>query len=444
MMGRSLFLRLSLLAATLILIALVLGGAGVAWLFERELTRRAADDLSQHLRGIAGQVRLDADGLSLTSMPTDPRFAEPYSGLYWQVDAPGHRLRSRSLWDFTLPPPSPGEADLPEQLDGPNGSSLLALRRRVVLPAPTGETEVTITAAIDRRDLATARNELLRLLIPSLGLLGLLLIAAMATFLHVALRPFRILSAGMRALHSGGSRVLHGRFPDEVQPVVDDLNRLIAFQDAAVERAQAQAGDLAHGLKTPLALLDAAARQAAARGENELSKQVEEQVRAMDRHVVRALARARAGVVAKLGYMPAPIKPVVTKAVNAVSRLTSTRGLRWEIQINADPQFYGDPGDLTEMLGNLLDNAGKWAKSCVMITALMQDHALHVTVEDDGPGIPEIDIGRVERGRRWDESSPGSGFGLASTRDLAEAYRGKLVLQRSPLGGLAASLILPR
>jgi signal transduction histidine kinase len=443
-MGRSLFFRLNLLAAVLILMALSLGGAGLGWLFERELERRAVHDLSQHLRMIAGQARLDADGLSLGSTPTDPRFAEPYSGLYWQVDAPGLRLRSRSLWDFTLRPHAPDEADLSEHLDGPNGSSLLAARRRVVLPAPTGETEVTITVAIDRRDLATARNELLRLLVPSLLLLGMLLIAAMATFLHFALRPFRILGAGMRAIHSGRTHALHGRFPDEVQPVVNDLNRLIAFQDAAVERAQAQAGDLAHGLKTPLAVLDAAAREAASRGENELSKQVEEQVRAMDRHVARALARARAGVVAKLGYRPTPVGPVVTKAVNALSRLTSDRRLQWEVRIDDDPQFSGDPGDLTEMLGNLLDNAGKWAASHVRVTARMQEKALHITVEDDGHGIPEMDIRRVERGRRWDESSPGSGFGLASTRDLAEAYRGRLVLQRSSLGGLAVSLIFPQ
>jgi signal transduction histidine kinase len=444
MTRRSLFGRLSILAGILIVSALALAGGGLTFLFERELERRAVYDLSQHLRTIAAQTRIDGQQPVLDAAPADPRFAEPYGGLYWQIDAPpGGRLRSRSLWDFSLTAPVPATTGEPwvGTLAGPNGTTLLAVSRRLVVPSPGGETDVAVTLALDRGDLIAARGDFLRLLAPSLLLLAALLTAAIAFFLHSALHPFRTLGAGLRAIHAGRTRTLPGRFPDEVQPVVDDLNRLIAFQDAAVKRARTQAGDLAHGLKTPLAVLGAVARDAAGGGFKKLASDIDEQVRAMSLHVSRALARARAGLVGRLAYQPTSVRAVATKAVNALGRLSGARELTWEAQIDGDPQFRGDAGDLTEMLGNLLDNAGKWAATQVRLTAAARDGELRVAVEDDGPGMPDAEMGRIERGLRWDESSPGSGFGLAITRDLVEAYGGRLVLKRSSLGGLEVSLV---
>lgn len=444
MIGRSLLVRLGILAGVLIVLALASGGAALTWLFEREVERRAVYDLTQHLQTIAAQVRIDGDRPVLDATPADPRFNEPYSGLYWQIEtSSGERLRSRSLWDFSLPvgqlPSTPAVSSA--TLAGPDSAVLIAASRRLVLQAGSQTAGVVVTVALDRRDIAAARHEFLRVLVPSLLVLAASLIAAMAAFLRAALRPFRTLGAGLKAVHGGATRTLPGRFPDEVQPVVDDLNRLIAFQDAAVAEARAHAGDLAHGLKTPLAILEAVTRDAAEQGRDELANEIGEQVRAMDSSVRRALARARAGLVGRLGHRPIPVRPAMTRIVDAMRKLTRSRDLQWHVQIHGDPIFRGDAGDLTEMLGNVLDNAAKWARTEVRITATAENGQLQLVVEDDGPGIPDTKIELVERGRRWDEAVAGSGFGLAITRDLAAAYSGMVTLERARSGGLRVSLV---
>ena len=446
MIGRSLFVRLTILSGALILLALALGGVALTWLFEREVERRAIYDLTQHLQPLAAQVRIDNDRPALDAEPADPRFNEPYSGLYWQIETPsGGRLRSRSLWDFNLPADRTASATKPHigMATMPNGLELISISRRVVLESPAGAGNALITVALDRRDIVTARSAFLQFLIPSLLVLAALLTAAMATFLHMALRPFRTLSTGLKAIHSGATRTLSGRFPDEVQPVVDDLNRLIAFQDVAVAEARAHAGDLAHGLKTPLAILGAVARDMTDRGQSDLAKDIGEQVHAMDSHVQRALARARVGLVGRLGGQSTPVRPIVTKAIEALGKLNRSRDLQWRLRIDGEPMFDGEAGDLTEILGNLLDNAGKWASGIVSITAATKNGQLRFVIEDDGPGMPHHAIDSIERGKRWDNEVDGTGFGLAIVRDLVAAYGGMLAFESADLGGLRVVMTFP-
>jgi signal transduction histidine kinase len=446
MIGRSLFVRLTILSGVLILLALALGGVALTWLFEREVERRAIYDLTQHLQTLAAQVRIDNDKPVLDAEPADPRFNEPYSGLYWQIQTPsGERLRSRSLWDFNLPADKAASATKPHigVSTTPGGLELISISRRVMLESLAGTGSALITVALDRRDIVTARSAFLQFLIPSLLVLAALLTAAMATFLQLALRPFRTLSAGLKAIHSGTTRTLSGRFPDEVQPVVDDLNRLIAFQDVAVAEARAHAGDLAHGLKTPLAILGAVARDMTDRGQTDLAKDVGEQVHAMDNHVRRALARARVGLVGRLSGQSTPVRPIVTKAIEALGKLNQSRDLQWRLQIDGEPMFEGDAGDLTEILGNVLDNAGKWASRTVSVTAATKNGQLHVAIEDDGPGMPPHAIDSIERGKRWDNEVDGTGFGLAIVRDLVSAYGGMLAFEHADLGGLRVVMTFP-
>lgn len=446
MIGRSLLTRLTLLSGALILLALALGGVALTWLFEREVERRAVYDLTQHLQTLAAQVRIDNDKPVLDAEPADPRFNEPYSGLYWQIETPsGERLRSRSLWDFNLPADRAASTTKPHvgMSKAPGGIELISVSRRVTTESPAGAGNALITVALDRRDIVTARGAFLQFLIPSLLVLSALLTAAMATFLHMALRPFRTLSAGLKAIHSGATRTLSGRFPDEVQPVVDDLNRLIAFQDVAVAEARAHAGDLAHGLKTPLAVLGAVARDMTDRGQTDLANDIGEQVHAMDSHVRRALARARVGLVGRLSARSTPVRPIVTKAIEALEKLNRSRDLHWRLTIDGEPTFDGDAGDLTEILGNLLDNAGKWASRTVNVAVATRDDQLRFAIEDDGPGMPDHAIDSIERGRRWDNKIGGTGFGLAIVRDLVAAYSGRLTFKRADSGGLRVTMRFP-
>ena len=451
MKSRSLVVRLAALAAALIVLALTLAGLGLATIFDRELDRRAESELSQIVRILAGQITLDQNGAPIGNLALpDPRFSGPYSGLYWQVaPATGSHLRSRSLWDFelpVLPDASPGERRTID-LTGPNGSRLIAVTQTIAVSKGDrdgeAETPVQVTAALDRSDLASAQRSFRNLLVPSLVALGICLSGAMWLFLRLALRPLQGLARGLRQIHLGKARALPGAFPSEVQPVVDDLNRLIAFQDAAAEKARARASDLAHGLKTPLAVLDALSRQAHGEGRTELSGAINEQTSLMQKQVNRALARARAGFVTALGRATVPAAPLVEKLAGALRRLPSERPLDWDVTVASGAVFAGDEADFMEMLGNVLDNARKWARGRIRFTATMIGGATVFTVEDDGPGLEAEHAAQIERGRRWDETTPGTGFGLAITRDLVESYGGTLMLDRSPLGGLRVTLSIP-
>jgi len=444
---RSLAFRLTSAATALIVLALSLAAFGLRTIFSEEIERRAAIELGEIVRAIAAQVRIDADGAPVMDVELpDLRFGVPYGGLYWQVStAGGQTSRSRSLWDLVLfvPDHRPDGARWVIDLDGPNSSRLLSVVQDISVPAATGDASLQVVAALDRSDLTASQQSLFRLLILSLGGLGIILVVAMAAFIRLALRPFDELGRGLRIIHAGGSRSLPGRFPDEVQPIVDDLNQLIQFQDAAIERARTQAGDLAHVLKTPLAVLGAVARQAASRERGDIAGQIQEQVVQMQRQIDRVLARARAGIGSTLGQKAVPVAPVADKVLRTFARLSDSPDIRWDSDIAPGAVFPGEEGDLTEILGNLLDNARKWARHRVRLTAIVTAEGLRLCVEDDGPGIPDDQVLQITRGRRWDETQPGSGFGLAITRDLAEGYQGQLALDRSGLGGLSVIITIP-
>jgi len=448
MRTHSLLFRLGSAAAILIALALALAGFGLWLIFNQEIERRATNELDQIVKFVAAQVRIEADGSPVVDgAPADQRFETPYGGLYWQVSTrDGQRARSRSLWDTTLPDPK----DMPDgrrhvtDLQGPTGAPLLAVVQAITVAAPDGkDVPLQVIAAIDRADLAAARHTFLRLLAFSLIALGLLLIGAMAIFLRLALRPFDHLGHGLKAIRAGESHALAGTFPDEVQPVVDDLNRLIQFQRTAVERARRQAGDLAHGLKTPLTVLGALARQAAEDGRDDIAQSIDGEVHQMRRQVDRVLARARANAGPTLGGKTVAVKPVAAKVVRAFERLAEDKMLRWVVNVAPDARFPGAEDELTEILGNLLDNACKWARSEIRLTANVSEEVLDLCVDDDGSGLSAEQASQIGRGQRWDETQPGTGLGLAITRDLAEARRGSLALVRSDLGGARAHVRIP-
>lgn len=254
--------------------------------------------------------------------------------------------------------------------------------------------------------------------------------------LRKALAPFKTLRAGLSSVREGRSQRLEGDHPSEIQPLVDDLNALLEDREQAVTRALTTAGDLAHGLKTPLAVL-AQAEMAAT-----LHQQVERMQRQIDYHLARA--RATASSRAAPGVRCA-VLPSVEGLVRTMRRLHAERDLTIDTDVSPAHEICGRREDLDEMLGNLIDNACKWARSRVAIASSIDDVQLIITVDDDGPGLdPLMRTQVLQRGVRADQKVHGSGLGLAIVSDLAELYGGSIVLETSPLGGTRAWLRLPR
>jgi signal transduction histidine kinase len=261
-----------------------------------------------------------------------------------------------------------------------------------------------------------------------------------------ALAPFAALRAGLTSIRSGRSQKIEGHYPGEVQPLVDDLNALLAERERAVEKALSTAGDLAHGLKTPLAVLGQEAEQADAAGHHELAATLRQQLDRMQRQVEYHLARARATVSSRSAPgLRCAVLESVEGLVRTMRRLHAERDLTVMTDISPEHAIRGRREDLDEMLGNLLDNACKWARSRVAISSAVQGDMLVICVDDDGPGIdPSMRAQVLQRGVRTDQQLPGSGLGLSIVRDLTELYGGTITLEVSPIGGTRARLELPR
>ena len=275
-------------------------------------------------------------------------------------------------------------------------------------------------------------------------LVGLVLMAAGILGLRQGLTPFRHLRERLMAVRRGESRRVEGDYPNEIQPLIDDLNALLEDREKAVKRAFATAGDLAHGLKTPLTLLAQEADRASASENPDWADSITQQVERMSRQVNYHLARARAAASGAAGAVPGPVAPCADALVRTLSKLHAARSLEILSTVGQDVFARVQREDLDEMLGNLLDNACKWAKSRVVLGASQAGSMIVFTVDDDGPGLAlYLRTVVLERGVRIDEGAPGSGLGLAIVRDLAEIYRGSVSLDDSPLGGLRARLSLP-
>jgi signal transduction histidine kinase len=256
-------------------------------------------------------------------------------------------------------------------------------------------------------------------------------------FLRSGVRPLQRLKARMAAVRDGSAQRVEGRYPGEVQPLIDDLNALLDHREKLVARAVAKAGDLAHGLKTPLAVL----AQEAERADPEVAAAIRQQVERMRQQIDYHLAHARA---AASGSTPGTRCNVLESAEGLARTLLRLRGVPIDVSISPEHAVRAEREDLDEMLGNLLDNACKWARSRVSIASAELDGQVVITVDDDGPGLDaSMREAVLQRGVRADEAAPGSGLGLAIVRDLAELYGGSIVLGPSPAGGVRARLALP-
>jgi signal transduction histidine kinase len=273
---------------------------------------------------------------------------------------------------------------------------------------------------------------------------GLLLMFAGIFALRQGLQSFERLGRRLVAVRVGQAARIEGTYPTEIEPLVNDLNALLSSRERAVSRALATAGDLAHGLKTPLALLSQEAERAKALGLHELASAIDQLVERMRRQVDYHLAQARAASAGKDAGAHCAVSESVDGLVRTMGKLYAERDLAVQVNVLTDHIVRAQREDLDEMLGNLLDNACKWAMTTVAIGTAQVCTSIVITVEDDGPGLALIDREKVlQRGVRADEAAPGSGLGLTIVRDLAELYGGTITLCQSDLGGLQARLALP-
>ncbi|WP_116793020.1 sensor histidine kinase [Achromobacter dolens] len=445
-------LRWRMLAGTLAWIAaiVVLAGWGLGNLFRQHITEQLRTELALHMNQLTAAVSVAPDGRPTVASPlSDPRLEQPLSGLYWQIDrlddsgrvVAAGVARSRSLWDQVLALPAADDADGLHDIAGPENHRLSALTR-LLKPEDSDAGSLRLVVAADRAVLAEPIERFDHMLLWSLGALAAGMVAAAVVQVAVGLRPLGRLRRQLAAQQGRNSVRIEGRFPSEIQPLVDDFNRVLAVNADIVQRARTQAGNLAHAVKTPLTILG----NAAAREEGAFARLVREQVAMAQRQIDHHLARARAAAASGTAGGRAPLRAPLQALLRVMQRLYAAAGLALEMDEFPDRlEFRGEEQDLQEMVGNLLDNACKWAARRVRIGAQADaPDRLRIVIDDDGPGISEGERERIfERGVRMDEQRPGSGLGLDIVRDLAGTYGGEVSAGQSPLGGLRVTLILP-
>ncbi|HUL06171.1 MAG TPA: sensor histidine kinase [Candidatus Acidoferrum sp.] len=438
----SLALRLVLAAALWIGATLLIGGLILSAIFKDYAERTFDGRLTVLLDSLIAVTELDDQGRpKLTRGIGEPRFDIPYSGWYWEIAVGSSPLlRSRSLWDESLPLSVEAEATEPvfADVDGPNDENLRLVEREIGLPAARERFRYAVGG--DRSEIDDEVRSFNTTLGWSLGILGLGLITALLLQVRFGLQPLRRMRQAVVAVRTGRAQRLDGVFPVEIEPLSDELNNLIDHNAAVLERARTQVSNLAHALKTPLSVLT----NEAGAGAGPLADTVKRQATAMRRHVDHYLSRARAAAATRVLGVRTDVAPVVEDLRRTLERIYVDRAIRVEAAASPGLAFRGERQDLEEMLGNLIDNACKWARTRVAVAARAEGDRIVVTVDDDGVGLtPEQRTAVFQRGTRLDESVPGTGLGLSIVRDIAELYHGAVALEDSPLGGLRAVLTLP-
>lgn len=435
---KSLRSRLLLGALVWVACASIAGGWALSYAF-RSAAQNAFDARLASLVGVLiGLVDIQPDGEPKLARPLgDPQFEQVYSGWYWLVaDEKSARLRSRSLWDLTLEVPTPPVAAQPTvtTAQDPLGREIRIAAQRVLLPGAT--VPVTFVVTGDAEALHAEIRHFDFVLRIALGALGVGLLLAVLVQIRFGLRPLERLAREVQAVRTGQSDRLPTLETAELDGVVAEVNSLIEHNQRIVERARASASDLAHALKTPLAVMKSLEEGGNASSERRL------QLEAMERIVTRHLARASAAGPGRRAAIP--VAPIVAEIARGLARVHADRKLEIVNDVRADTTYPADREDLEEILGNLIENACKWAASRVRVSDRTDERHLFIVVDDDGPGMPEEQAQRaIDRGVRFDERPFGSGLGLAIVTDLVRLYEGELMLSRADLGGVRAQVALP-
>lgn len=444
MRSGSLRLRLLLAGVVAVIVAMAGTAAGLSVLFERHVERRVVAQLGATIDQLASGVDLGPDGLfAVPSPPADPRLAQPYSGYYWQIEVAGQVLRSRSLWDAEIPlgPPAPAGPLSSYRVDDLLSGQHLVVERTLTLPGRLGGVEARIAVALDRAEIEAATVAFRGDLLPYLLLVGGLILAASFLQVSVGLRPLAAVRARLVQIKSGDLRRLGKGYPNEVQPLVDEVDVLLDASDVAVRRARTRAADLAHSLKTPLQLLAGEIERLSKRGDTRTAEDVTVVWSAIAGAVDRELARAL--TVPTRRDRRASVAEAVAQVLRVVRRTPKGDRLGFTTDVADGIEAAIEMDALVEALGGIIENAVRFARVSVGIVASIVGEQVHIVITDDGEGVDEQRLPDVTgRGVRLDEAGPGHGIGLAIVADIASDNQGSIEL-RNAVPGLAVTLKLP-
>jgi signal transduction histidine kinase len=453
MRANSLALRLFLSATVWTVLILFATGIVLSTLNRQAVERSFDRRLSVYLRTLVAEVAAPEEGGERQPQSLgEPLFELPLSGWYWQVtklNAPKPEVRSsRSLWDSGLPhltdqnAPLGADGTRRSYVDGPEEQRLRLIERTVDL----GEDgRFLIAVAGDSQEIEEETRSFDRVLVVTFGTLIVALLLTTMFQVRFGLAPLKRISEGLAAIRGGTAERLAGQFPFEIAPLARETNALIDANREIVERARTHVGNLAHALKTPLSVM---VNEATARGGDPLAAKVLEQADIMRDQVTRHLERARLSARLTVVGNVTEVLPIVSALARTMEKIYLDRGIAIDVEAPTPVRFNGEQPDLEEMIGNLVDNACKWANSRVSVEVIAETSGAgpiaRLVVDDDGPGLDADQREQVtHRGQRLDETKPGSGLGLSIVVELATLYGGSLTLGTAPIGGLRAELVLP-
>ena len=447
--------RLFLSAIAWSFVLLLVAGIIISSIYRRTTEQAFDQRLGVYLRALVADVATPGDDpRAEPGQLGEPQFELTLSGWYWQitrVDSDKPQIRgSRSLFAAQLPRladlgVSPGLGGSRRGYAiGPGGRPIRIVERQIDV-GDSGIYLVQVAAVTEEVETQIWQFELALTL--TFAILAVALAGAAALQVRFGLRPLRNLRDEVSAIRRGESERIEGHFPEDLAPLASELNLLIASNREILERARTQVGNLAHALKTPLSVLLNEARNET----SPLAEKLAEQAAVMRDQVTWYLDRARAAARAAVIGTASEVEPVVAALVRTFDKIYAARGIAFSAEIAPGLKFRGERQDLEEMIGNLVDNAGKWAGSLVEIRAERNSEmdtglrpTFDIVIDDDGPGLPESSrVDALARGRRLDESKPGSGLGLSIVADLVAVHGGALMLEDSPYGGLRVRLRLP-
>ena len=442
MTRRALSIRSRFLIVSLVTVpfALTLAAFFMISVFGSGLERRLDTELTGHVNALAATLHFASDGrLERPVDLSDRRSTQAYGGLYWQIGdtiSPA-RFRSQSLWDYTLPlRPDPPTSDGTRRYDiaGPNSSVLMMQQRQIQLMTPTGLRTLQIAVAIDRKPVEDARFGFAMDIFPYLAGLAVFLVGASGIQVFFGLRPLGALTGDLDRIRERRGGRLEGVLPAEFGPVEVAVNRLLDAQAQSLAKARARAGDLAHGLKTPLTVLSNDALTLRGKGEMEMANEIERLVQLMRGHVDGELARSRIVANADMRQSDAAMGKIVGQIVRTLQRTPKGEMLEWHIDLGEPCEVPLDPHDLRELVGHVVENAVKWTAGEIKVS--WKDRRLEV--QDNGPGVdPQKIVSITERGVRLDTKVPGSGLGLSIVQEICGVYDLALVIENRQGKGLS-------
>lgn len=436
----SLRLRLLLGAAIAVFLALALAWVGISLLIHQHIETREAAQLRSVAERVVAGLTLDAAGKPMIDpAPSDAAFQAIAGGTYWQAIGPGGSAQSPSLWDQSLPEAAASGDDwTTATVPGPFGKQLTMVSRRI--QPDRRARDVIVRVAADDSEMRDALREFDAELALSLAFLWVVLSLAAYFQVSLGLRPLDRLRRELDRLRRSPAARLSDNHPAEILPLTEAINAMAAARESDLARARRRAADLAHSLKTPLAVVAAQSRRARDEGATSAAEGIDRAVTAVGAALEAELARSRAAAARGSGGESNPSE-VADGLISVIERTEKGEQIAFSADLASNLRLAVDSSDLAEMLGALIENASRHARRHVAVSGDLEDGAIVLRVEDDGPGMEDAAITRaMERGVRIDETGGGHGFGLAIVRDLAEATEGEFRLGRSQLGGLSAEL----